>query len=303
MEYAILASETDPLNSLVDTFIRKVIPELDRNGFSLSFDHSLADEKARLFMFGRGTSYSSATILFESKGDGLCYVTIVVGGAARSRGNTDHELKVLSQIMNPILSVEKSLNTIYDGTSVHDENETVRQKAVQSLEQVGGETSVDTIIGILLHDGSEAVLERAALTLGHLRSDKAVDPLIEIAKKNNRLMTACAKALMDIRSQKALDGLMELLAYCDQKELLAERKLIGEAIGGVKFDESHKELRCSVCDQLLEAGDQVVQCPWCRDLAHRIHMLEWLHVHSECPSCGHDLTESELLQQPMQGRQ
>ncbi len=309
MECAILASQMSDLSSLVKRFKRKILPELDRSGFSLSFDRSIGTKKPMLFVFEklRGSTnrsgYYTATVLFESDGNGQCLITIVVSGGPGTFGSLRAEARILDSIRNTILKLEGGMNTAYDSAWIYDSKVIQRQRAISFLEQIGGDTSVDKIAAILSRDKSDAVLESAALSLGHMRNDRAIDPLIEIAKRKTRLVIACVKALRDIRSLKAFEGLKDLLVYCEQRELVAGAKLIRQAIQGVQFGVSYEEQICIVCDQLLAENEQVVQCPWCKNMAHKLHMLEWLHVHGECPSCGHGLAEADLVERSLQVHQ
>jgi predicted RNA-binding Zn-ribbon protein involved in translation (DUF1610 family) len=51
---------------------------------------------------------------------------------------------------------------------------------------------------------------------------------------------------------------------------------------------------CPVCKSDIRIGDPVVSCPHCGILAHRDHLLEYLHVNGNCPSCGKHLNEKEV---------
>jgi predicted RNA-binding Zn-ribbon protein involved in translation (DUF1610 family) len=54
---------------------------------------------------------------------------------------------------------------------------------------------------------------------------------------------------------------------------------------------------CMVCKQDVKGSDTSAWCPHCGRLAHKAHLLEYLHVHDECPACGNQLDENELTQQ------
>jgi hypothetical protein len=51
---------------------------------------------------------------------------------------------------------------------------------------------------------------------------------------------------------------------------------------------------CMVCGLEIAEGEQAVWCPYCRNSAHRTHMLEWLHVKNYCPICHHHLVEHDI---------
>jgi hypothetical protein len=52
---------------------------------------------------------------------------------------------------------------------------------------------------------------------------------------------------------------------------------------------------CTVCNLPLNDGTQFVWCPYCGRPAHKVHLLEWLHVKSLCPACRQHLREDEIL--------
>ncbi|WXG44345.1 MAG: FG-GAP-like repeat-containing protein [Promethearchaeati archaeon SRVP18_Atabeyarchaeia-1] len=52
--------------------------------------------------------------------------------------------------------------------------------------------------------------------------------------------------------------------------------------------------RCIVCGMEIRRGEMLVTCASCGSMAHRLHMLEWLHVHDYCPACGKHLDERSL---------
>jgi predicted RNA-binding Zn-ribbon protein involved in translation (DUF1610 family) len=305
MEYAILTTQKSDIHNLTEAFRRAIVPELDHDGLGLSFDRPSKDGGAALFVFeslrylflARTNVTYVATILFESDRDGRCKVTILVtGGPGGSGASTDDELKVLNSIKNPIQKIEEGVNTFYDGAWVYDDDDAVRQKAISSLEQIGGDKSIDKIIDILKHDSSDTVLNTALLSLGHMGSDRAIDPIMKTASKKSSLVATCARALGELRSPKAIEALKELSSLCDQKKLEAEAKIVHQAIQRAKLGDSYEEVLCTICNQPIEEDEEEVRCPYCSNMAHKTHMLEYLHVHGKCPSCGHSLTESKLEQ-------
>jgi predicted RNA-binding Zn-ribbon protein involved in translation (DUF1610 family) len=305
MEYAILTTQKSDIRNLTETFRRAIVPELDRSGFGLSFDRPSKDGEAALFIFeslhylflARTNVSYVATVLFECDRDGRCRVTILAtGGPAGSGASTDDELKVLNSIKNPIQKIEEGVNIFYDGAWVYDGDDAVRQKAISSLEQIGGDKSIDKIIDLLKHDSSDIVLDTALLSLGHMGSDRAIDPIMKTVGKKSSLITTCARALGELRSPKALEALKELSSLCDEKRLEAEAKVVHQAIQRAKLGDSYEEVLCTVCNQPIEEDEEEVRCPHCSNIAHKTHMLEYLHVHGKCPSCGHSLTESEVQQ-------
>ena len=52
--------------------------------------------------------------------------------------------------------------------------------------------------------------------------------------------------------------------------------------------------QCIVCKMQIGGEDSLVRCPSCGGIAHRVHMLEWLHVHDTCPACKAHIDEGSL---------
>jgi ribosomal protein S27AE/predicted RNA-binding Zn-ribbon protein involved in translation (DUF1610 family) len=54
---------------------------------------------------------------------------------------------------------------------------------------------------------------------------------------------------------------------------------------------------CIICRKGFVNGELLAWCPFCGAAAHRLHLLEFLHVKGQCPSCGHNLEEHDLADQ------
>ncbi|WXG44425.1 MAG: hypothetical protein WED04_10385 [Promethearchaeati archaeon SRVP18_Atabeyarchaeia-1] len=52
--------------------------------------------------------------------------------------------------------------------------------------------------------------------------------------------------------------------------------------------------QCMVCGFSLLDTDQIAHCPHCGSAAHRVHLLEWIHVRGKCPVCSRHLNEQEI---------
>jgi uncharacterized delta-60 repeat protein len=52
--------------------------------------------------------------------------------------------------------------------------------------------------------------------------------------------------------------------------------------------------KCMVCRLDVRKSDEIAWCPRCGNIAHKIHLLEWLHVKDRCPVCGEHLMETDL---------
>jgi predicted RNA-binding Zn-ribbon protein involved in translation (DUF1610 family) len=210
---------------------------------------------------------------------------------------------VLDSIKNPLLEVGKGVSVLYESAWLSSEDEAARLRAVSSLERIGGVNVVDILIHILSHDPSSSVVEGAAHSLGRAGGEKSIDALVKMARKRASLVRACAQGLGEMHTKESIESLKELLAYFEDKELLTEADEVRQVIQSVEHGEGNKAVMCIVCGQSVEEREEVVGCPICGRLAHKAHMLEWLHVHGTCPSCQHDLRESELLEPSMKTHQ
>jgi predicted RNA-binding Zn-ribbon protein involved in translation (DUF1610 family) len=54
--------------------------------------------------------------------------------------------------------------------------------------------------------------------------------------------------------------------------------------------------KCAVCKTEMKPYDAALQCPRCGSTFHAIHLVEYVHVHGQCPVCGEHLDESDLMQ-------
>nr|MDO8099295.1 RING finger domain-containing protein [Candidatus Njordarchaeota archaeon] len=69
--------------------------------------------------------------------------------------------------------------------------------------------------------------------------------------------------------------------------VIADVRVVG------KWDWTVK-MKCMVCNLDLKRDQEVLRCPRCGNLAHKVHILEWLHTHNYCPVCNQHLSESTL---------
>jgi len=73
-------------------------------------------------------------------------------------------------------------------------------------------------------------------------------------------------------------------------------------VGGGKKKPVRTIGKCMVCNLKVETDDAALWCPFCGNVTHKTHMLEWLHVKDYCPSCHRHLEESDLKDQPTRRR-
>jgi rRNA maturation endonuclease Nob1 len=56
-----------------------------------------------------------------------------------------------------------------------------------------------------------------------------------------------------------------------------------------------KQRRCTVCQTFVGQKERYLQCPYCKQIAHRSHILEWLKVKGICPYCKRKLQRRKLV--------
>jgi ribosomal protein L37E len=59
--------------------------------------------------------------------------------------------------------------------------------------------------------------------------------------------------------------------------------------------EEYRTQKCMVCGMDLHPSDSISRCPHCGGAAHRMHLLEWLHVKGKCPICDQHLADWETV--------
>jgi Zn-finger nucleic acid-binding protein len=57
---------------------------------------------------------------------------------------------------------------------------------------------------------------------------------------------------------------------------------------------SEQEEKCMVCSVGLKPSEDIVFCPYCGTVAHRVHLLQWIHERKSCPRCGATLDEESM---------
>ena len=50
-------------------------------------------------------------------------------------------------------------------------------------------------------------------------------------------------------------------------------------------DKKINEVICPICKLLIKKEEFIVQCPYCLNLFHGKHLIEWLLKHNKCPIC------------------
>lgn len=83
--------------------------------------------------------------------------------------------------------------------------------------------------------------------------------------------------------------------YCQYCGTYLDTGSLGQGISDRQRTVAAPIGRCMVCELEIVENDGGVRCPYCGSVAHRAHMLEWLHVKDYCPICHHHLDEGNLL--------
>lgn len=176
-----------------------------------------------------------------------------------------------------------------------------RSAATLALAYYGDESAFDPLVDILLHDSNEVVRENACSSLRSVGGEKAVDPLLRVVtnylrdvETNADVATAAAEALGEIGSPRASRTLSALRGALKKKGLAEESKKVFRAVRKISSAMKIEGIKCVVCNLPVNKGENLVRCPCCGNLAHKDHMLEWLHIKGCCPVCSEKISGSEL---------
>jgi HEAT repeat protein len=176
-----------------------------------------------------------------------------------------------------------------------------RAAAALALGYYGDESAFDPLVKVLLHDSNEVVRQNACSSLQTVGGEKAVDPLMKVIENYLRgverkpdVAVAAAEALGEIESVKASKTLRELHNKLEKRGLGDESKRVSCAVKKISSAMRRKDRKCIVCNLPIKNGEELVRCPCCGNLAHKTHMLEWLHIRGYCPVCSEKVSESEL---------
>ena len=178
-----------------------------------------------------------------------------------------------------------------------------RRDVVSVLGNIGSESAVDPLIGVLLHDENDQVRELAASWLGRIGGEKAVVPLVMIVKNylastehSTNVVFTSVTALGQIGSMQGLSMLKKLAESLGQSGATDNINKVSRAIKDIEQSNDLTDKKCIVCNLPLGKGGELVQCPFCKNVAHREHMLGWLSGREYCPTCGKPIKESQLVQ-------
>jgi hypothetical protein len=176
-----------------------------------------------------------------------------------------------------------------------------RSAAALALGVYGDESAVGPLTQVLMRDTNEVVRVNAAQSLNRIDCVRAVEPLTMVIRdylKGNEtsieLVMTCANLLGEAGDPEAISCLQELRERLERNGLEQESKKVSKAVRKVRTSSKTVGKKCCVCNLALNKGDEAVRCPFCLNVAHKDHMLEWLHVRGSCPVCQRRVPESEL---------
>jgi hypothetical protein len=73
--------------------------------------------------------------------------------------------------------------------------------------------------------------------------------------------------------------------------LLVDNSLGNVNIHSISWDESvRSEEYCVICRHVVQESEVRIICPFCENVFHRGHLLEWLKVFNQCPMCHNRIT-------------
>jgi hypothetical protein len=178
----------------------------------------------------------------------------------------------------------------------------VRREVVSVLGNTGSENAVDPLIGVLLHDENAKVREAAASWLGRIGGEKAVSPLVKVVKdylagteNATSVVFASATALGEIGSMGGLAILRRLAESLEHNGATKDLSKVARAMKDIELTSDFTNKKCIVCNLPLGRTGELVQCPFCKHMAHRDHMLEWLSRRECCPTCIKPIKEAQLI--------
>ena len=66
------------------------------------------------------------------------------------------------------------------------------------------------------------------------------------------------------------------------------------ASGETLLDLNEEAENCMVCKKVFREGDIALRCIHCGHLAHKAHLMEWVHAKGCCPNCGEKMDEATM---------
>jgi hypothetical protein len=67
-----------------------------------------------------------------------------------------------------------------------------------------------------------------------------------------------------------------------------------QQVGDQRIESIRITGNCMVCSLRVSPDEPIAYCPHCGNVAHKVHLLQWLYLHKECPACRQHLSEQEM---------
>jgi HEAT repeat protein len=136
-----------------------------------------------------------------------------------------------------------------------DEINEIRQKAAESLGELGAKETIEALIA-LLKDQNLSVREQATKSLSQLKAKKAIEPLIVLLKdQNSSVRKQAAKSLGQLKAKKAIEPLIALLNDPNS----SVRRQATESLGQLGAEKSIEALIVLLNDQDSDVRKQAAK--------------------------------------------
>ncbi len=130
---------------------------------------------------------------------------------------------------------------------------------------------------------------------------RVIEPL-KIGEEEKRILFDLESEKMALEdlitdlNRKFETGKIDFLEYSKLfKEYRKELHLIEKKLMRFKLKLGLIEhFRCMVCGLEIMENEDIVFCPYCKNPAHRDHLLEWLHIKGICPNCRRFIRREDL---------
>ena len=158
----------------------------------------------------------------------------------------------------------------------------VRRSAALALGRLGDQRAIDPLIYAMRNDASMEVRLSAAQALGEFHSDldeqirSEIEFLIPVRVPETSVEEETTEIISEPTSIARTRKVKLRCPYC-QKIIRKNMDTCSKCGKGLS--------RCTVCHKVIGPNDDYIQCPYCKSLAHRAHLEEWLQIKPVCPYC------------------
>jgi hypothetical protein len=231
----------------------------------------------------------------------IIIVFVAIAISAWSKSETEESRQTETEVIDRrTTDMQASVDALIGALKSPDSE--ARREVVSALGNIGTENVVDPLIDALLHDENDKVRESAASWLGRIGGEGAAPALVRIIKNYlggiehaTNVVLASATALGEIGSLDGLDVLKKLSTSLERSGATGDLGKIAHAIKDIESTSNLANKKCIVCNLPLGNNEELVQCPFCKNMAHKDHMLEWLKGRDYCPTCSRAIKEFQLI--------